>query len=726
MQTTTARQEIIPNVPQQQEPRIRWFSETGSVVYQPDVVEVYVGGTLIGSFAPNDKTARNLLLVGLGQDRQIKKGKLAEAFGIGAERLRLILRNVESQGLEAIYKRFETRGRKSIVSPPLRRQLYKMFESGMSARDAFEAKGRGAGLSLSTVRRVRTGWGSKRQAPPVQLRLVTEEGEAPGGTDGSWRLEEPEPGGKEAQAGGQRGRPDSGRHVQHVGGWLLIAVVHALGLHTAIVKRWQGDKRFCRKLRVAIDAVILALGLGQRCVEGVRRLQTPTGGALFRTEKAPSESWVRRVLKQYIEEASTFWLQLSMTQLYLKLARAEQQKPAVFYVDNHMRPYTGKQTVRKGWRMQDKRVRPGATDYYVHDEAGRPVYRFDVPSNGSLTAWLSPLTMILRAALGEKQRLLVAFDRAGAFPEQLMQLRQRNIEFVTYERKPYPLLSRTAFDEEVLVEKRGTKTPEVIGVHESHHKNLGKGRGRVRRIALLMPDGHQVNLLAVSDEPKERLIEIMLGRWVQENGFKHGNERWGINQLDRRRVEAYAPETIIPNPARRRLDNALRLARQKEGEARRLLARLSFADPKRSKVKRDLTEALVLQQELEAERPHVPKRAPLKETELKDRLVYHPGEYKTLLDTIRIALANAESELSGLLAPHLSRPREAKKALANVFASPGDVRVNGRSITVTLRPAGTQNEQRAFEKLFQDINRWKLTLPGDPNRRPLRFRSQLS
>jgi hypothetical protein len=60
-------------------------------------------------------------------------------------------------------------------------------------------------------------------------------------------------------------------------------------------------------------------------------------------------------------------------------------------------------------------------------------------------------------------------------------------------------------------------------------------------LALRMADGHQVNLLAVSEEPKERLIELMLGRWVQENGFKHANERWGINQLDGRRVESYPP-----------------------------------------------------------------------------------------------------------------------------------------------------------------------------------------
>ena len=718
MKTARARQAIIPGVNREDE-GTRWFSENGCVVYLPNVVEVFVGGTLIASYAPEDKNLRDVVLVGLSQDTQIRKGKLAEAFGIGAERLRLIRKEVEEQGLAAITKR-PKRGRKSIVTPALRRRLYELFESGMNTTQVYLERGEDAGLSYSTVCRVRRSWLEQRQEAPVQLALDDDSGGETIEPEASPETQED----RDDVVVATRG-PRSGRKVQHVGGWLLIAVVQALGLHEAMSGRQELGKALAQRLRVIVDAVVLALGLGQRCVEGVRRLQTPTADVLLRASAAPSASWTRRVLKQLVRKASAFWLQMSMMQVYLERSR-DDQAAAVFYVDNHMRPYSGKQTTRKGWRMQDKRVVPGATDYYVHDEDGRPVYRFDVPSNDALTGWLTPLTAQLRAALGPKQRILVAFDRAGAFPEQMRRLRDSSIEFVTYERRPYPLLSGTAFDEQVTVHKEGDKDAEVIEVHESRQKNLGKGRGRVRRIALKMSDGRQVNLLAVSDEPKERLIEVMLGRWVQENGFKHGNERWGINQLDGRKVEPYAPETIIPNPARRRLDHALRLARQREGEARRKLARLGAENPKRAKVQHDLDESLELQQQLETQRPHVPKKAPLQETELAGKLVYHPGEYKTLLDTIRIAAANAESELSAALAPHLRRPKEAKKVLANIFAAPGDVRVNTRTITVTLGPAGTQHEQRAIQQLFQVVNRWRLTLPGDSERRRLRFRSQLS
>ncbi len=50
---------------------------------------------------------------------------------------------------------------------------------------------------------------------------------------------------------------------------------------------------------VAFSAVIIALGIGQRCVEGVRRLEASNGGVLLRAKRVPSESWSRRVLKKY-------------------------------------------------------------------------------------------------------------------------------------------------------------------------------------------------------------------------------------------------------------------------------------------------------------------------------------------------------------------------------------------------------------------------------------------
>jgi hypothetical protein len=718
MKTSTTAQLMIAEVISSDD-KVRWFSDNGCVIHGDDQAEVFISGTLIGTFSRRDVGVRNLLLVGLAKDRKVRKGKLAVAFGLDAERLRRICRLVEKEGINAI-PRHPRGGRQPLVTPRVRLKIEQLFVVGLSASEAYARYGKRAGLTPRTVRSIREQWGTKASATtaPRQMKLGLAEGEAQEASAVAAEVLLLEGDDRESTTW-----PENGIHLQssslvrHVGSWLLIALVHALGLHTAVISRWQTSQRWRERLRVALDAVIIALGLRQRCVEGVRVLQSPSGPTLLRIKSVPSAGWTRRVLHRYVGESNATWAHWAMIQQYLERSRSEEKSAAVFYVDNHLRPYTGKQTIRKGWRMQDKQVKPGVTDYYVHDEDGRPVWRFDAPSHDSLTSWLLPVTTMLRTVLGQEQRIMVAFDRAGAFPEQLASLRDRGLEFVTYERRPYALLSPSAFTEKVEV------NGETIGVCENHQKNLGRGRGRVRRIALLMPNEHQVNLLAVSQEPVWRLIEVMQGRWVQENGFKHGNERWGINHLDGRTVNPYPPQTVIPNPARRRLDYALRLARQREGEARRHLARLSKDDRRRQKVEQDLASALADQAQLETQRPHVPKHAALEETDLRDKLVYHGGELKTLLDTVRIACANAESELATWLAPHLRKPAEAKKVLANVFASPGAVQVNGKTIVVTLSPAGTRNEKEAVDAMLQTVNRANLTLPGDPEKRQLCFRS---
>jgi hypothetical protein len=521
-----------------------------------------------------------------------------------------------------------------------------------------------------------------------------------------------------------RSRPAaSGRLVQHVGSWLLMALAHHHGLHEEAEQLGGGDAT-----RIAMDAALAALAIGERTVEGVRRLATSTAPLLLRCDHTPTASAVRRRLHAFADEHGPV-LMARIGERYLDAARAEANEPAVFYVDNHLRTYTGQEVVRRGWRMQDKRVLPGASDYYVHDEAGRPVFRIDTPSHDSLCQWLMPIVTRLRAGLGAEERILLVFDRAGAFPVEMATLRDAGVEFVTYERRPYPDLAPSDFDRAVVV--RG----ETYGVHESRLKNLGAGRGRVRRIALRTPDGKQINLLAISTAPLEQLVGFLMGepdpdapsgRWQQENAFKHGVERWGINQLDGRKVEPYPPGTIIPNPARRRNERALKIVRADEGRARCALAAESLTDKRRTRAESDLADAIQRRVALELARPLIPDRAPIEQTELAGKLVRHPAKLKAVVDTIRIVCANVEAELADVIARTLKRPREAKKVVANVFAAPGRVDVTPSEIRVRLSPAANRSEHAAIRRLLADITVRKLTLPGDVRRRPLRFELHIS
>ena len=730
-----------------QQHEVIWFAQSGCVTHYVGHSEVHVNGLLIGRWEHDEPGQRNLLVVRLAENEGIHLGKLASAFKVSTETLRQMRKQAQDEGLEALLNR-KRGGSRSKVTAKLKNKLERWFAKGLTAAEAHRRLGPTPPIGGTTVWRVYRAWLEKRptldpliqadSSPDAQTCIPgferPSQHDEESGTDagdgeiparrkesGSGREAEPEDGEPDDGVVLEASEIRGGRDIQHLGTWILIALVYRLGLYSAAAELVAGERRR-KSLRMALDAVIAAFAVGQKCVEGVRRLATLTAPRLLRVERVPSASWVRRILHWFADTAGSARFHLSMVAVYLAMAKGEDGGSCVFYVDNHMRPYTGKHTLRRGWRMQDKRALPGATDYYVHDEDGRPVLRIDVAQHGSLTRWLRPIARIIRQRLNSDERVLLAFDRAGAHPEEMAELRDEGFEFVTYERKPYRRLLRTAFTETLIV------GDQEVQIHESRLKNLKKGRGRVRRICVLTEDGNQVNLLANSRESAERLVSIMMldgGRWVQENAFKYGNERWGINHLDGRQVETYPPSSIIPNPARRRLERALRIARNSEGAARCKLERLPLGHKRRPAFEKQLADALAQQARLEAQRAHTPAHIALEDSELTDTLVKHSSHYKTVLDTIRIACANAESELAYMLAPELPRAAEAKKTLANLFAAPGDVRVRDQAIHVVLQPAASPAERLAFNSMLTQLDRHKLILPGDPRQRPLRFRVQL-
>ncbi len=713
---------------------IRWFSAVGSVMHVGDERQVWIGGTLIATFDREDVVTRNTVVVLLSEGPTMHLGQLADAFELSSERIRQLRRSYESEGHDGI-TRINRTGRPPAYSARDRKKLEAMFAKGATVPAALARIGKGNRTSVANLRADWRRRVAQSAAPSVEvataqptlpLALVAP---APAPCDAESIAAAPTPdvaapalevaarAGDEVRRGDVGGSPERADSVQHLGTWLLIALTARLGVHAA-AEEIAGSGSMREALRVALDAVIAALAIGEHTVEGVRRLQTPSAPKLLRTQECPPPPSVRAVLSEFAEAhdgLAPIQFQHAMLAKYIAQDQATRDDVAVFYIDNHLRPYSGGEVVRHGWRMQDKRAVPGISDYYAHDEDGRPLMRVACPSHDSLGQWLAPIGELLRGLLDEGEAALLAFDRAGAFPQTLAGLRNAGFQLVTYERRPYTELPASAFTESV------TMDGEVLRYTESR-TNLGRGRGRVRRITVRGEDGRQINLLAVSTLPAARLIEIMRGRWLQENGFKHGVERWGINQLDERKTVDVDPDEIIPNPARRRLDRALRAAYDREGDARRKLAALSAEAPQRARWEEEIRVAQDDQATFLAQRPSTPSKARVADTELAGVLVRHEGRRKQVLDTVRIACANAESEIAARIAVHLARPREAKMIVANIFKAPGSVRVHKTRIDVELAVAANPAERPALERLFADLDQLRLTLPGD--RRPLRFRSQ--
>jgi hypothetical protein len=436
---------------------------------------------------------------------------------------------------------------------------------------------------------------------------------------------------------------------------------------------------------------------------------------------------VRRTLGGYCKEEVSQKLLEDFSGELLRGAqdRTLRGKPVVLFFDNHGRQYTGRHLLRRIWRMQKKGTVPGAMDYWVHDAEGRPVLVIPMAPNASLPDAIRSKVAFLREKLGKQTPLLLVFDRAGAFPGLWKWLRDEGIEFVTYQRASYRKFSQEWFERHgqpmTLREADGKKIKVTV---QAGRMNLGKSRGRVRRIRLRMLNGVQLNVVAWSDQSDKWLCQTLFTRWRQENGLKHGVERWGINQLDGRVVEEVPSGTLVTNPNRANLDHLLRDDGKREKELLLQLQQLYPGHPQRPDLKRALAANREAQSKILEARSKTPKKIPIEQTELHGELKQHTREYKLLIDTLRCAAQYAEAELATGLTAHMVRPDEAKRLLQNVFRATGDIRVAERSITVLLNPAANKSERPSLEAFFEALNRRRLCHPGDPFSRPVRFRLQ--
>jgi hypothetical protein len=765
---------------------VAWFAKYGCVVREGERRTLVIATRRVGSWEPGEQRIRNALMVQLASDPTIVLEDLAKAFEVSSETLRLQRRAFETRGLSAVLASPEPHhqgGRP--IEPALRRQMERLFKQGKSTAEVAAAL---VGQTKhSTVEKYRRLW-KQRQAKlprPAQQAALSLEAPRPIAQVDNAPEPQPEPAlgatdrgapaasdvataappmAGDAEQGGEvlppiRGprtetservaravpmaepappefegmvaeiaefAPFSAKGVQHVGAWLLLITIASLGLYTHLRRRERRQPEG-RPLRVAVDAVLSTLAIGERCVEGVRRLATSTVAAMMLADAAPSATWVRRTLGGYCAGKVSEELLQDVSGELLRGAkmRTPRGKPVVLFIDNHARAYTGMHELRRIWRMQGKCTVPGAMDYWVHDAEGRPVLLIPVAPNASLPDTVKKWVAFLREKLGKDTPLLLVFDRAGAFPGLWKWLRDNDVEFVTYQRASYRKFRREWFRHHgrpmTLREADGKKVKVMV---QEGRMNLGAQRGRVRRIRILMPDDVQMNVVASSRQSAKWLCQTLFTRWRQENAFKHGVERWGINQLDGRQVEDVPPGTIVTNPRRTNLDQLLRGAKEREKTLRLQLQQLYPGHPDRSKLKRALTDNTGSQLDLVKARRKTPKKVPIEQTELHGELKQHTREYKLLIDTLRCAAQNAEAELAAGLSPNLTKPAEAKRLLQNVFAAPGGIRVSKDAITVSLDPAANRPERDALKAFFTAINRRRMCHPGDPFSRPVRFRLQ--
>jgi hypothetical protein len=118
------------------------------------------------------------------------------------------------------------------------------------------------------------------------------------------------------------------------------------------------------------------------------------------------------------------------------------------------------------------------------------------------------------------------------------------------------------------------------------------------------------------------------------------------------------PDEVMPNPARRRMDVVRRAASVREGDGRNKLVRFAEDDPRYAEALRQVAEAILTEQEIDALRPSVPKYARVGDTELAGKLTTYAGT----------KMRARPSQLERSFSDHLRRHRRRFLCLDGVHA----------------------------------------------------------
>ena len=340
----------------------------------------------------------------------------------------------------------------------------------------------------------------------------------------------------------------------------------------------------------------------------------------------------------------------------------------------------------------------------------------------------SGLTTTLPAALTElrkvtgQARIMLGFDRGGAYAQVFRHCRDHDVDWITYRRGGLATTTATP-RRHWRVDAAGraetiTLADETVTINDY---------GPARQLTLYEHDQPVLQVLT-SDlhAPAAALPAWLRCRWRIENVFKYLTAHYGADWLCHYGADIGPDTTLIDNPARKRARTTLKTAEAALVETERAYVELLHGD---GSVTAKNTAIPTAEKKIDTARAAVDRaRATLKTVPAKIPADHHdPTAQRALLRTRRRSLQmvlrllgfNAEAWLATRLNTYLTDDDEYRATLRHLLHLGGHITYTTTSITVTLDTPTTPKITRALRLLLDELNTTPPHIPGD--HRPITY-----
>ncbi len=470
-----------------------------------------------------------------------------------------------------------------------------------------------------------------------------------------------------------------------------------------------------------LSAASACFALGAATIEQFKHLTAGEAGPLAGLVSLPGQRAIRPRLAAMAEAAEPAGLQAAFAAAMLA---ASPPLSGVYYVDDHFVPYTGAKPVGKGWNNKRGRAEKGRADTHVTAHDGRAVCF--VTGEPSGLAGTLPLALAeLKKAAGPGARIMLGFDRGGAYPQVFRHCREQDVRWVTYRRAPLAVPARLPVLTTITA---GGRTRQIAWAEETVQL---KDYGEARQITLFEHGQVLLQILTSDFEAcPAAILSWLKSRWREENFLKYASANYGTGKICDYAATIGTNSKVTGNPARKTARDAARAAQAALDRARADLAAM-LRDPAIPAPDKNTRLIPAAQQKITAAERQLtraktaldktPSRLPANEIDPDAQRAVLRASHRTLQMILRLLAHNAEHWLANHLNAYLRDDNEYRAITRQTIIRglAGTITYTATAITVTLDQPPARAVTRALRQLLDEINHNPPAMPADT--RPITY-----
>jgi len=472
-----------------------------------------------------------------------------------------------------------------------------------------------------------------------------------------------------------------------------------------------------------------------KSLEQLRYVAPGEWGKLLGLDRIPEVRTLRKKLEILCRETGRA-IRWNSALAEMWIASSE-EADMVFYIDGHVRVYSGDLTpLPRHYVARERLCLRGTTDYWINAMDGQPFLFINKEVDPGLLAtlrkdlvpWLethAPASEQLRQQMQDdprRHRFTLVFDREGYSPDFFAEMKQARIAVLTYHKYPGENWPLEEFTDCSLCLAGG----EVVTMKLAERGSRLSNNLWVREVRKLSEGGHQTSILSTNYQADyTRLAVSMFARWSQENFYKYMRQHFNLDRLAEYGTEPVPDPVQTVNPARRKLESQIRAAGEKRRRQLALFGALDLSGTlAEAEVARYQQKKAQLQDEIETfdreikqlkeQRQQTPRHIAVKDLPESDHFSRLLTERKHFIDTIKLIAYRAETSMASLLADKLSRTEDTRALLRQIYSTEVDLIPNleTKTLTVRLHHLTQAAHDQAVRNLCEQLNATETIFPG--------------